>query len=112
MLNNAPTYLSVVEGDKGYQINFTCQDSQGNVVNLSGATLTFNAQLDSDGSIQSSNAMGLITPSSGTCYYQLIGTEFPVVGTYNCQIVASYSSGSEILTFDGIQVAATARIPQ
>lgn len=111
MLNNSTTLMQVVVGDSGYQLNFTLQDVSGTVLNITGATLTFNAQLASDPTVQSAGAMAITSPTAGTCSYTPAATAFPVAGTYTCQVVVLFAS-TETLTFDNIQVVATSRVPQ
>lgn len=112
MLNNATTLIQVVVGDKAYQINFTLQDALGAVVDLTGATLTFQAQLVNDASVQFSGAMVIASAPTGTCAYSPQQTDFPVAGNYNCQVVVVYSGTGEKITFDNILILATARVPQ
>ena len=112
MLNNTPTVISFVVSDQGYQLNFICTDNSGNLVNITGGSITLNAQLESDPAVQVSGAMGITSGPAGTCYYLLTGTDFQVYGTYNAQIVVSLSSGTEVMTFNGITINANFRVPQ
>jgi hypothetical protein len=109
-----PTLINTVLGNFNYQLNFTLTDSAGVVVNLSGATLAFNAQLVNDLAVQFSGAATIVSSPAGTCQYTVQVTDFPVAGTYNCQIVATFTSTGETITFPGqgyIQVVVEANIP-
>lgn len=112
MLNNTITLISFVAGDKGYQLNFTCTDSNNVIINLTNATMTFNAQLDNDSAVQVTGSITVLSGPAGTCYYTLTGTDFTLAGTYNAQIVASFSAGAEKMTFDGITLTVDSRVPQ
>lgn len=103
--------INVVQGDADYQLNFTLTDAAGVVVNLSGATLTFNAQSVADPAASISGAMNIVSAVAGTCYYQVQGTDFAVPGNWNAQIVALYSGTGEQITFSDILVCVEARIP-
>ena len=104
--------INVVQGDENYSLSFNLTDFLGAVVNLTGSTLTFKAQLISDPVIQFSASMAITNVATGACEYTVNVTDFPVAGTYNCQIVVFYTATTEQVTFDGIQVIADARVPQ
>ena len=111
MRNGFDTVLQVVQGNFGFTWPFALQDSSGAAVDLSGASsVTFNAQLDSDNTVQFNGAMVVTNPSGGLCSYTIAATDFIVTGTWNAQVVVTYSS-TEILSFAGIQVLVTASIP-
>lgn len=103
--------INVVQGDKDYLLNFTLTDAAGVVVNLTGATLTFNAQSVADPSASFSGNMGVTSAVAGTCYYQVQDTDFAVPGNWNAQIVALYTGTGEKITFPDILVSVEARIP-
>lgn len=103
--------INVVQGDKSYLLNFTLTDAAGNVVNLTGATLTFNGQSVADPSASFAGAMAIVSAPAGTCYYQVQDTDFAVPGNWNAQIVALYSGSGEKITFADILVSVEARIP-
>lgn len=103
--------IAVVCGDKNYDLNFTLTDAQSVAVNLTGATLTFEAQLLSDPAVQFAGAMTVVTPLTGSCKYTVQATNFSVPGQYNCQIVATFAGPSEQITFPDIRVSAEAAVP-
>ena len=102
--------INVVVGDIDYDLNFTLTDSAGTVIILTNGTLVFNAQLLSDSAVQFSGAMAIVSATAGTCSYTVQPSDFPVEGTYNCQVVLTYPYGEKI-TFADIQVVAEARVP-
>lgn len=103
--------INVVQGDADYFLNFTLTDAAGVVVNLTGATLTFNAQSVADPSASFAGSMSVVSAAAGTCYYQVQGTDFAQPGNWNAQIVALYSGTGEKITFADILVSVEARIP-
>ncbi len=105
------TTIFLVRGDRNYDLNFTLTDSLGNVVNLTGATLKFNAQLGSDSSVQFSGTMTIVNAAQGTCKYTVQATDFDVAGMYNCQIEVDFGSVSEKVTFSGILASVEESIP-
>lgn len=111
MYYNIPTTINTVQNNFGYTWQFTCQDSAGAVVNLTNAALTFTAQLESDLNITFSNPMSIISAPAGTCQYTVLAADFPTPGVYQGQIVANYSSSTEIVTFAGITINVTAQLP-
>lgn len=111
MINNATTVFSVVVEDSNYDLNFTLQDADGVVVPITGATLTFEAQLESNLAVKFSGTMVIINGAAGTCFYNVKSTDFPVAGVYNVQVVVQYPSTQKI-TFDNIQITANSRVPQ
>lgn len=103
--------INVVQGDADYLLKFSLTDSAGVIVDLTGATLTFNAQSVADPAASISGAMVVISAPAGTCSYQVQATDFAVPGDWNAQIVAFYTSSGEKITFPDILVSVEARIP-
>ena len=106
-----PILINIVQGDADYNLNFSLTDAAGAIVNLTGAVVTFNAQSASDAGVQVTGTMSIVSPTAGTCYYQVQSTDFSIPGTYNAQIVAVYSSVSEKITFTAITIVVAARLP-
>ena len=102
--------INTVQGDGDYDFNFTLTDSVGTIIDLTNGTLVFNAQLLSDLSVQFSGVMAIVNAMAGTCKYTVQSKDFPVAGTYNCQVVLTYSYGEKV-TFADIQVCVEARVP-
>lgn len=106
-----PVLITVVQGDKNFDLNFTLTDSQNLPVDLTGGTVTFNAQLQSDYSVKFSGNMTVVSAIDGVCKYTVQNNDLEVPGTYNAQIQLSLASGAEIITFTGITVIVAAEIP-
>lgn len=106
------TLLSIVQGNHGFDWNFTLTDSAGVAVNLTGATLTFVSQSASDGTVNSSGAMSIVgSPTLGTCKYTVQANDFLVAGSYTAQINLNYGSGTEIISYAGIDINVIAQLP-
>jgi len=105
-----PLLITTVQGNFGFDWNFTLTDSQGVVLNLNGATLTFELQSVSDLSVSSANAMSIINASAGTCKYTVQQNDFLVAGNYNAQIKVTFGTG-EIFTFSDITIVVEASVP-
>lgn len=110
MRNGFDTQIGAVQNNYGYQLSFTCQDATGAVVDLTGATLAFACQLESDMSVTFTNPMDIVgAPTNGQCSYTVLATDFTIAGVYTAQIVASFTG--EVISFPGITITVTAAIP-
>lgn len=106
-----PILISIVQGDFGFNWNFTLTDANENPVSLIGATsITFDCQLDSDSAVYFTGAMTTISAADGTCRYTPQATDFQVAGTYKAQIKVAYGSG-EIISFSGLTIEVEPKIP-
>lgn len=101
--------ITVVQGDVGYQLNFTLSDAQGSVIDITGATLTFKAQLLSDLAVQVSTPMTISNAGQGACTYTVAAGNFDVPGRYDAQI--DMTIALETVTFSGIPINVIPRIP-
>jgi hypothetical protein len=109
MRNGFTTQIETVQGNYGYNLPFTLTDSAGVAVDITNASLVFEAQLDSDNSVQFSGSMNITNGPAGTCYYTVQSTDFPQAGIWNVQIKATYTG--EVLTWTGITVNIDAQLP-
>lgn len=105
-----PTLINTVQGNQGFDWNFTLTDAQGVVVDVSDADLFFDCQSVSDFAVKFKNAMTVISPTAGTCKYTVQADDFIVAGTYKAQIVVEYNSG-EIVSFSGITIEVEPSLP-
>lgn len=104
------TLIGVVQNNYGYTLSFTCQDANGVTVDLTGATLSFHAQLESDPTVKFANAMAIVgAPTNGQCSYTVQQADFTIAGVYNAQIVVN--STGEVISFPGISITVTQAIP-
>lgn len=103
--------ITIVQGDYGYDLNFTLKDSAGVTVDLTGAVLTFSAQSNSDGAVYFSNPMDVLSTSSGTCKYTVQQNDFLVAGSFSGEIQLNFSAGTEIVSFSGIKIEVVSKLP-
>lgn len=110
MRNGFDTLIELVQGNYGQILPFTLTDSAGVPVDITNATsLAFVAQLDSDNSVEFSNAMTKVNGPAGTCTYTVLQTDFPISGVWNAQVVVTYAG--EVLTFTGIAITVDDQLP-
>ena len=79
--------LTVKQGDFGYDVTFTLQDSDEAAFNLSGYTCKLN--ISSTGFATNDileGAMELVVAANGTVKYAVVTTNFDVVGEYVAQV--------------------------
>lgn len=107
----SPILITITQDDFGFAWNFTLTDSQGNVVDLTNASVFFSFELISDPTVSFSNAMSITNPTAGTCQYIVQQNDFIVAGTYSALIKVEYAS-SEVVSFAGITVQVNPIIPQ
>ena len=112
MLNGFPTFITVTQGDKSYALSFTLQDSVGSVINLAGASVTFTAQYGGDYPVQGGGAMLVTNAAAGQCQYTVQANDFTVVGIWNAQVSVSFSSDSEVITWNQITINVLPSLPQ
>lgn len=109
MRNGFLTQIETVASNYGYPLTFTLQDSAGSAVDITNATLVFEAQLESDTSVQFNGSMVIDSGSAGTCHYLVKQGDFPIAGQWNVQIIATFAG--EVLTWTGITVAVDQQLP-
>lgn len=106
-----PILLSIIQGDFGFEWNFTLTDAQSVPVNLTTATaLFFDCQLDSDPTVHFTGAMVVTGAATGDCKYIPGANDFKVPGMYTAQIKVNFST-SETVSFSGISVQVDPKIP-
>ncbi len=110
MRNGFDTLLQVVQNDYGFDLYFELQDATGSDLDLSGATLMFRAQAESDYTVQFQNSMVVVAASTGKCKYTVQATDFVIAGAWRAQVVVTYSP-TEVLTFTGITVQVDPELP-
>jgi hypothetical protein len=106
--------IQIVQNDYGYQLPFTLEDGNGNAVNLSGASLTLSVQSAQDPTqtlLTLTGGMSIDSASAGTCHYTAAAGDFPNPGTFLASITAVWS-GTESLTWSGIQIIVIPALPQ
>ena len=106
------TQIKVVQGDKGYDINFTLQDANGAAYDLSGGTLILKVQKQGAATVKFSGAMAIVSGPAGTCKYTVAATDFDSPGKYYGEIEASFSSGTKIVTWEDIVLDVRPELPR
>lgn len=110
MKNGVPTNITIVQTDYGYDLAFTLEDFSGVPLDISAATLVFEAQSISDPTIVVSEPMTVLSGPAGTCKYTVQQNDFTVAGQYSVQIIVSFSV-AEVVTFPNINLCVLARLP-
>lgn len=104
------TTIEVTAGDVGYDINFTLQDANGSAFDLSGATLTFRAQLEGSTTAGVSGSGTVVGAEAGTCKYTPTGTDFATAGRYYAEVEVTI--GQQVITFGDIVIIAQHQLPR
>lgn len=105
-----PILITIVQGNQGFNWNFTLTDSQSVVVDLTGASLFFDCQLSSDFAVHFKNAMVVVNPTTGTCRYTVQANDFLTPGIYYAQISVEYNNG-EIFSYSNITIEVQPLLP-
>ena len=105
--------LTLTQSDYGYQIPFTLQDSSGNPVDVTLASLTINVQDGQDPSQTDvvNSSMTVDDGGNGLCHYTVALGDFPGTGVFRAQIVAAWSP-EIVLTWTGITFFVRPKLPQ
>lgn len=104
------TTIEVTAGDVGYDINFTLQDANGAAFDLTGAAITFRAQLEGSTSAGVSGSATIVSEAAGTCKYTPTGVQFGTAGRYYAEIEVVI--GSQTITFGDIVIIAKPQLPR
>ena len=104
------TAINVFKNDKLYSLDFTLQDSEGEALDLTNATLQLKAQRHGSDSLAFTGNMTVLVAASGTCRYTVADGDFDEDGLYYCEIVVTYNSG-KVLTFSDFVVQSNSKLP-
>lgn len=106
------TQIKIFKSDKLYDISFTLQDANGAAFDLTGySQVLFKAQKQGAATIKFSGTMTVISPSAGTCKYNVAATDFDEAGQYYAEIEATFGSG-KVVTFGDIVVIVQHELPR
>lgn len=72
--------MKVVQGDSGYKLNFTLQDSSGVAIDLTGCTLVFKGQLFNTEVVKFTGNMTIEDAANGKASYTVAPTDFDEIG--------------------------------
>jgi len=98
------TDVKVVQNDYGYDITFTITDTDGNVVNITGATILFKVGRPGDTMIVSAGACTVTDGPNGVCTYEVQSGDFAVVGKYDAELQITFSGGTPVMTIPNLVV--------
>ena len=103
--------INIVASDYGYNLNFTLQDSQGNLFSLTGSSsLLFRVQRYGNAHLKFASPMVVDSLAAGTCHYTVNQGDFDLAGQYVAEIQVNFST-SESITFSNITLIASPRVP-
>jgi hypothetical protein len=105
---------TIVQGNYNVQLDFAVVDGQGDVVDLTGASLTFKAQDANDPTqtdLALSGSMVIDDAPAGTCHYLVAEGDFPDPGTFRAQIDIVPSAGG-LISVPDITVVVRPGLPQ
>ena len=105
------TIINSIAGDKTYAWQFTLKDSDNNAIDITGATGTFRAQLETGTALAVEGAIALVTAASGICKYIVQSGNFDTAGRYYAEVEILLSSG-EVSTFDDIVINIKKQLPR
>jgi len=104
----------VIQNDYGYSIPFTLLDCNGNPVDLTDGSLTFNIQSAQDPTDELLTLTGFMViddAAAGICHYEVAAGDLPNPGTFLTMVVASWA-GSETVSWIGPQIIVKPSLPQ
>ena len=84
--------LRVPQGGYGYNLNFTCEDSDGTAFDLTDYTATLWVWKEGRPDEYLQGACTTDVAASGTCHYSVLTTNFDDVGEYFAKIEATKAS--------------------
>ena len=76
------TTIQVTQNKKGYPLNFTVKDADGEVVNLTGMTLQFRVAEKVTFTKRFAGNCVIVSATEGTCYYTVVEGNFDTVNNY------------------------------
>jgi hypothetical protein len=99
--------VELIRNDKTFPLSFTVTDSDGAVVDLTGAQITFKMALQGATTTKvASTSVSIIVATSGTCSYTVASTDLDTIGLYNAELTLNYTTTGRLLTvqLDSIKV--------
>lgn len=97
------------EDDQGFDLNFTVQNADETVFNLTGATVVFKMALPGSAVSKISEECTLVVPASGTCKYTVQTGDLDTPGIYNAEL--QITIGTVIVTAPLEQIRVRAQLP-
>lgn len=89
--------IVIVKGDKGFNISFTVLDSDGAAVDLTTvSSVTFKMKKLNATTNKVSGACVVVSATDGTCTYTVGSADMDTIGTYQAELVLTYSASKVI----------------
>ena len=108
-----PSPLEVIQNNYGQQVPFALTDGNGNIVDLTGASLALSIQNSQDPTqtdITLGGSVSIDNPTAGTCHYTIAQNDFPTAGTFLVQLTANWSGMST--TWTGLKLIVLPQLPR
>jgi len=85
----------IKQNDTGPAIQGTLKDADGNVVDVTGASVVFNMRSADDGTVKVNRGVGsVVDGAAGTVKYEWAAADTDTVGTYEAEFEVTYSDGT------------------
>lgn len=78
--------ITVTKGDKGFNLDFTIQDSSGAPYNIGAYTVTLKAYEKNNRTLFINGACTETIAADGTCYYPVGESDFAAAGKFTAKI--------------------------
>ncbi len=106
--------IEVIQDDYGYEETFNLQDSAGNAIDITGATVSLKVQAVNDKTaLKFTGGMSIINAAGGVCRYTVASGNFDTVGTFNAEITVDYGgSPGRVIRYTDIQFVVKPKLPR
>lgn len=105
------TLIKTYEGDVGYDLNFTLQDSAGAAVDITGSTLKLKAQRIGAAALDIDASMAIVSGTAGTCKYTVASGQLATAGDYYAEIEVTFAGG-KIVTYGDFVIRVLKQLPR
>ena len=103
--------ITAYEGDKGYDLQFTASDENGDPLNLTGGTIKFKMALPTSSTLKVDGVCVLVSPTAGTFAYTMTAADLDTSGDYNAEVEITLDSGAKVITIGDIDVDVKKDLP-
>jgi len=102
--------LKLVRNDTNFYLEFIVKDSEGTVIDLTNATVVFNMQSTTGGSLVANITGNVTDATGGVCRFLITDELADITGEYIAEIQISYVGG-RVITAPDISVKVIADLP-
>ena len=102
--------LKIVEQNTAPPIVITCQRTDGTIIDLTGCSVKL---IITNGTVQTNSAhpsCTVTTPTAGVITYTPQSGDFPIAGTYTCDVVITYGGGGIETLYDQLKIKARLKV--